>query len=85
MHKATFPACRDQNASTSASTIAAEFVNQCSPASEMSISLRKHQCGFIDVALALIALAAAVAAFMILNDAAEDHKRKLIPELQSLS
>jgi hypothetical protein len=51
----------------------------------MSISLRKHQCGIIDVALALIALAAAVAAFMILNDAAEDHKHKLIPELQSLS
>jgi hypothetical protein len=51
----------------------------------MSISLRKHRRGFIDVALALIALAAAVAAFMILYDAAEEHKRKLIPELQSLS
>jgi hypothetical protein len=51
----------------------------------MSISLRKHQCGIIDVALALIALAAAVAAFMLLNEAADDQKRKPIPELQSLS
>lgn len=85
MHKATFPTCRDRSASTSASVIATEFVHHCSPASEMSISLRKHQCGIIDVALALIALAAAVAAFMILNDAAEDHKHKPIPELRSLS
>jgi hypothetical protein len=51
----------------------------------MSISLRKRQCGIIDVALALIAHAAAVAAFMIMNDAAESHKRKPIPKLQSLS
>jgi hypothetical protein len=85
MHKATFPTCRDRNASTSASVVAAEFVHQCSPASEMSISLRKHRRGFIDVALALIALAAAVAAFMILYEEADEHKRKLIPELQSLS
>jgi hypothetical protein len=51
----------------------------------MSISLRKRQCGIIDVALALIAHAAAVAAFMIMNDAAESHKHKPIPKLQSLS
>jgi len=85
MHKATFPTCRDRNASASASVVAAEFDYQCSPASEMSSSLRKHQCGIIDVALVLIALAAAVAASMLLYEAAEDHKRKLLPVLQSLS
>jgi hypothetical protein len=51
----------------------------------MGVSLRKHQCGIIDVALALIALAATVAAFMLLNEAAEGYKRKPILELQSLS
>jgi hypothetical protein len=85
MYKATFPTCRDQNASTAASVIAPEFVHQRSPGLAMGMSLRKHQCGIIDVALVIIALAATVAAFMLLNEAAEVYKRKPVPELQTLS